>query len=59
VTRFDLGDDGAVWATVSCARRGDGIDTLVTWRTVELDLVPLFSRDLERLIGRVRVGAMA
>jgi hypothetical protein len=59
VTRFDLGDDGALWATVSCARRGDGVDTVLTWRTTELDVVPLFSLDLERLIGCVRIGAMA
>jgi len=59
VTRFDLGDDGAVWATVSCARRGDGVDTVLTWRTTELDLVPLFSADLEVLLGSVRLGGAA
>ena len=56
VTRFDLDDDGNLWATVSCARRGGGADTVLTWRTMDLDLVPLFSADLEDLLGCVRIG---
>ena len=56
VTRFDLDDEGAVWASVGCARRGDGVDSVVLWRTTELELVPLFSPQLEELIGRIVVG---
>ena len=57
VTRLDLDDDGAVWATVGCARRAAGLDTVLTWRTTELDLVPSFSPYLESLVGSVRVGS--
>jgi len=56
VTRFDLDDDGTVWASVCCARRAAGLDTVLTWRTSELDLVPLFSPLLESLLAAVRTG---
>jgi len=56
VTRFDLDDDGAVWASVSCARRADGVDTVLLWRTTELDLIPLFSGQLEALLENVLVN---
>ena len=56
VTRLDVDDDGAVWATVGCARRAAGLDTVLTWRTTELDLVNSFSPYLESLVGSVRVG---
>lgn len=55
VTRFDLDDDGEVWASVSCARRADAIDTVLTWRTTELDLIPLFFPQLEALLEHVVV----
>lgn len=57
VTRFDLDDNAAIWATVSCARRTGETDTLLTWRTMDLELVPLFSPHLEVLLGSVRVGS--
>jgi hypothetical protein len=53
VTRLDLDDDGAVWAQVSCARRRDGVDVVVTWRTSHLELVPRFAPLLEQLLSRV------
>jgi hypothetical protein len=56
VTRFDLDDDGAIWATVACARRSDGTDTVLTWRTSQLELVPLFSPLIEELLAHVRIG---
>jgi len=56
VTRLDVDDDGAVWATVGCARRAAGLDTVLTWRTTELDLVNSFSPYLESLVGSVRMG---
>jgi len=59
VTRFDLDDEGAVWATVCCARRADDVDTILTWRTNKLDLVPRFSPVLESLLGAVRIGSAA
>lgn len=59
VTRFDLDDEGAVWASVSCARRADGVDSVVHWRTTELELVPLFSPRLEKLIGWIGIGVSA
>ena len=55
VTRFDLDDDGAVWASVSCARRSDGVDTVLLWRTTELELIALFSPLLESLLESVIV----
>lgn len=59
VTRFDLDDDGVLRATVSCASRDSGADTVLTWRTSDLDLVPLFSPQLEGLLGLIRIGASA
>lgn len=59
VTRFDLADDGAVWAGVSCARRDSGADCVVAWRTTELELIPLFSPQLESLLGCIAVGTGA
>ena len=56
VTRFDLDDDGAVWATVACARRSGGTDTVLTWRTSQLELVPVFSPLVEELLAHVRIG---
>jgi hypothetical protein len=53
VTRLDLDDDGAVWAQVSCARRRDGVDVVLTWRTSHLELVPRFAPLLEQLLARV------
>jgi len=59
VTRFDLDEGGVLWATVTCARRGDGADTVLTWRTTDLELVALFSADLETLMEGVRIGVNA
>jgi hypothetical protein len=59
VTRFDLDDEGGIWATVSCARRADDVDTLLTWRTADLELVPLFSPYLEKLLSNVRIGGLS
>lgn len=64
VTRFDLDDDGGVWASVSCARRtagpnGTSIDTVLTWRTTELDLIPLFFPQLEGLLESVIITTPA
>jgi len=56
VTRFDLDDDGGIWATVSCARRADATDTVLTWRTSQLELVPMFSPLIEGLLAHVRIG---
>ena len=56
VTRFDLDDDGAVWATVACARRSGGTDTVLTWRTSQIELVPVFSPLVEELLAHVRIG---
>lgn len=55
VTRLDLDDEGAVWAQVSCARRGDGVDVVLTWRTSRLELVPRFSPLLEELLALVTI----
>jgi hypothetical protein len=55
VTRLDLDDDGAVWAQVSCARRRDGVDVVLTWRTSHLELVPQFAPLLEQLLARVTI----
>ena len=56
VTRFDLDDDGALRSTVRCARRQDGSDTVLTWSTVDLELVTPFIPHLDRLLGLVRIG---
>jgi hypothetical protein len=56
VTRFDVDDEGAIWASVCAVRRQDGIDTRVLWRTRELDVVPYFGPEVVALIGRVRNG---
>jgi hypothetical protein len=53
VTRLDLDDDGAIWAQVSCARRADGADVMLTWRTPHLELVARFSPLLEELLAHV------
>jgi len=55
VTRLDLDDDGAVWAQVACARRRDGVDVVLTWRTSHLELVPRFAPLLEQLLARVTI----
>ncbi|TFD85854.1 hypothetical protein E3T61_17165 [Cryobacterium lactosi] len=55
-TRFDLDDAGDIIATVSCIRRDSGADTVVTWRTSDLDVVTQFTPWLERLLAAVRIG---
>jgi hypothetical protein len=55
VTRFDLDDEGAVWASVAAARRQDGVDTVALWRTTDLELIPAFAGDVVELVGAVRV----
>ena len=59
VTRIDIDDDGALWAQVSCARRGDGVDVVLTWRTGQLELVAQFSPLLDDLLGRVKIERAA
>lgn len=63
VTRFDLDDDAALWVTVTCAQRratgGGEIDSVLTWRTTDLELVPLFSEHLETLYRGIRIGEAA
>lgn len=59
VTRFDLDDDGSIWATVRCARRSDGVEAIVTWRTVELELVAMFSPWLEQLLDQIHLERAA
>lgn len=54
VTRFDVDDEGVIWATVCAVRRQDGVDTRVLWRTRELDVVPVFAPEVVALVGRVR-----
>jgi hypothetical protein len=53
VTRYDVDDDGAIWATVCAVRRQDGIDTRVLWRTRDLDVVPVFAPAVVALVGCV------
>lgn len=55
VTRLDLDDNGAILAQVSCARRADGADVVLTWRTSQLELVPQFSPLLEELLAHVTI----
>jgi hypothetical protein len=59
VTRLDLDDAGAVWAHVACARRRDGADVVLTWRTSRLELVPRFSPLLEDLLAHVTIETKA
>lgn len=59
ITRYDLDDDGVLWATVCAVRRetlptGQDVDTRVLWRTRDLDVVPVFGGELVGLIGAVR-----
>jgi hypothetical protein len=64
VTRYDLDDDGVVWASVCAVRRerlvsGDGgpdvdVDTRVLWRTSDLEVVPVFGPSLIELLAAVR-----
>lgn len=54
LTRFDLDDDGGLWATVVCARRAHDVDVVTAWRTIHLELVELFSPSLEKLLGCIR-----
>jgi len=59
VTRFDLDDDGAIWATVCAVRREDGRDgpavhTRVLWRTRDLDVVPVFGSEVVDLLAAIR-----
>ncbi|MCU1405167.1 MAG: hypothetical protein JWQ43_1470 [Glaciihabitans sp.] len=56
VTRYDLDEDMTVWATVTCTTRRNGLDALVTWRTTDLELVPVFSPELEELLARIRLS---
>jgi hypothetical protein len=53
VTRYDIDDDGAIWASVCAVRRLDGVDTRVLWRTRELEVVPVFAPAVVGLVGRV------
>lgn len=53
VIRYDLDDDGAIWATVTAVRRADGIDTHVRWRTADLALVPVFAPVVVDLLAAV------
>jgi hypothetical protein len=57
VTRYDLDDEGSLWATVCAVRRervgGTDVDTRVLWRTRDLDLVPVFGPEVVDLVGRV------
>lgn len=61
VTRFDLDDDGAVWATVCAVRRETlshhsattTVDTRVLWRTSDLDVVPVFGEELVDLLAAI------
>lgn len=59
VTRFDVDDEGAIWASVCAVRRQDGIDTRVLWRTRDLDVVPYFGPQVVDLVGAVHNGAVA
>lgn len=62
VTRYDLDDDGAIWATVCAVRRerfatADAttpVDTRVLWRTRDLDVVPVFGDELIDLLAAVK-----
>jgi hypothetical protein len=53
VTRYDIDDAGAIWASVAAVRRQDGIDTHVLWRTRDLEVVPVFTPSVVALIGHV------
>ncbi|QCR44871.1 hypothetical protein C1N91_16345 [Curtobacterium sp. SGAir0471] len=53
VTRYDLDDDGAIWASVTAVRRADGVDTHVLWRTTDLGLVPVFAPLVVDLLATV------
>lgn len=63
VTRYDLDDEGVVWATVCAVRRetlrqrDDGptrtVDTRVLWRTSDLEVVPLFGEELVDLVAAI------
>lgn len=64
VTRYDLDDDGVIWATVCAVRRetiGDGadVDTRVLWRTRDLDVVPVFGTEVVDLLAAIRNGVSA
>ena len=59
VTRLDLDDDGALWATVACARQTGDVVVVLTWRTAQLELVPQFSPLLEELLAHVTIGSDA
>ncbi|WP_267425070.1 MULTISPECIES: hypothetical protein [unclassified Curtobacterium] len=62
VTRYDLDDDGAIWATVCAVRRETftaddtttPVDTRVLWRTRDLDVVPVFGDELIDLLAAVK-----
>jgi hypothetical protein len=64
VTRYDLDDEGVIWASVCAVRRerltssGGGpdvaIDTRVLWRTNDLEIVPVFGPSLIELLAAVR-----
>ncbi|RUQ10037.1 hypothetical protein [Curtobacterium sp. HSID17257] len=53
VTRYDLDEDGAIWASVTAVRRADGVDTHVLWRTTDLGLVPVFAPLVVDLLATV------
>jgi hypothetical protein len=58
VTRYDLDDEGVLWATVCAVRReraadGTDVDTRVLWRTRDLDVVPVFGPEVVALVGRI------
>lgn len=59
VTRYDLDDDGAIWATVCAVRReggrdGTAVDTRVLWRTRDLDVVSVFGPEVVDLLAAIR-----
>lgn len=62
VTRFDLDDDGAIWATCCAVRRerfecADDVavvDTRVLWRTNDLEVVPVFGPELVTLVSAIK-----
>ncbi len=63
VTRYDLDDEGVLWATVCAVRREalrtddvgptTAVDTRVLWRTSDLDVVPVFGEELVGLLAAI------
>jgi hypothetical protein len=57
VVRVDRGPDGAVWATACLGRRTDVADTVLVWRTTDLDLLAVMPDRLDALLDAIRVEA--